>query len=213
MSEVGVSPIRCVVGDDHDVLRSGLIMFLKSRDDVEVVGDGADGSTVLGLIERRRPEVAVLDLKMPGLDGVEVCAEIMARSLPTAAIIYTAFSEARGVDEALEAGASGFVLKASPAEDLLRAISVVHGGGTFVDATLATDLIRLRQESGRELLSNREREVLQLLASGLTTESVASNLFLAPTTVRSYAETAMSKLGCRNRTEAVAKALRLSLIS
>jgi DNA-binding NarL/FixJ family response regulator len=209
--EVGAT-IRCVIGDDHDAVRGGVRMLLERQEAMEVVGEGADGPTLLGLIERRVPDVAIVDMRMPDLDGLAVCREVASRELPTAVIIYTAFSDPRCVEETLEAGARGFVLKSSPSQDLLRAVNVVHQGEVFVDPMLAGELIRLRKTDSRELLTTREREVLQLLARGMTTETAAESLFLAPTTVRSYAENAMHKLESRNRTEAVAKALRLDLI-
>ena len=211
MSEVG-APLRCVIGDDHEVVRGGVITFLARQDDIEIVGEAADGASVLGLLEEHEPDVAVVDLKMPELDGIGVCREVVARGLPTAVVIYTAFSEAQVVEEALEAGARGFVLKASPTHDLVRAILHTRTGQVYIDATIAADLLRFRSAVERELLTPREREVLQLLAQGLTTDAVGRTLFLSPTTVRSYADNAMHKLESRNRTEAVAKALRRAII-
>lgn len=212
MQEVGAR-IRCVIGDDHAAVRRGVILFLERQERMEVVGEAEDGVSLLELLEQERPDVVILDLQMPELDGVGVCREVAARGLPTAIVAYTAFSEPRAIEEVLQAGARGFVLKASPPQDLVRAVTLAAAGQLYVDATVSADLLRLaRSRQERELLTGREREVLQLLARGMTTESAAAELLISPTTVRSYADSAMHKLESRNRTEAVAKALRLAII-
>lgn len=212
MPEVGAST-RCVIGDDHVAVRGGVIMLLERQEHMEVVGEAEDGEALLVLLERERPDVAVVDLQMPGVDGIGVCREVAARGLPTAIVLYTAFSEARRVEEALDAGARGFVLKASPPQDLLRAIAAARAGQVYVDSSLGADLLLLRRGAQeRDRLTARERDVLQLLARGMTTDAAARELDISPTTVRSYADNAMQKLGSRNRTEAVAKALRLAII-
>jgi DNA-binding NarL/FixJ family response regulator len=212
MSQVAVKPISCLIGDDHAVVRSGLALFLSRQPDIEVVGQAGDGEAMLALIERRRTDVAIVDAKMPGADGIEVCRRVAAAGWGTAIVLYTAYEDLAVLDEALEAGAKGFVLKSSPPEDLARALRAAAGGATFVDSTLVSSLLTRREGDTRAVLSPRETEVLQLIADGLTTEAAAQKLFLSPATVRSYAESAMSKLETRNRTHAVAAALRLHLI-
>jgi two-component system response regulator DesR len=156
--------------------------------------------------------VAVVDMKMPRLDAIEICERVQREAPGTAVVVYTGFEDPEALGSALDAGARGLVLKTSPTEDVLRAVRLAAAGGCYVDPMLSAALLRRRDGSGRIVLSPREREVLQLIAEGLTTDAAAWSLELASTTVRSYVDSAVQKLECRNRTEAVAKALRLELI-
>lgn len=203
--------IRCVVVDDHEVLRMGLVRALSAADGIEVVGEAGDGLAAVALAERRCPDVVILDLGLPGLDGLEACRRIRAAG-EARVIAFTGECDPATLDSALDAGAAGFVVKTSPMAELVRAVRVVARNETFVEATLVTALLDRRAAPERSLLSGREAEVLQHLADGLTTDAAASALFLSPATVRSYAETAMQKVGGRNRTHAVAAALRAGLI-
>jgi DNA-binding NarL/FixJ family response regulator len=204
--------IQCVVGDDHEALRRGLVAVLEAEDDIKVIGQARDGRGILELAERRRPDVTIVDIAMPGLDGIEVCRDLAARELPTSVVLYTGSSEPEALQSALDAGACGFVLKSGPPHDLVRAVRAASAGLTYVDATLGASLITRRRDIAA-ILSGREAEVLQLLADGHTTESAATALFLSPATVRSYVENAMHKLDARNRVHAVATALRMGLVS
>lgn len=203
--------ITCLVGDDHEALRKGVMTLLEMERDIRVVGQAANGPEALSLTERRRPDVLVVDVRMPEMDGIELCRQVLARDLPTAVVVYTAFDELEALEMALDAGASGYVLKTGTPQELLRAVRVVCEGQRYIDPILSSRLLG-RRASGSPL-SGRETEVLQLLADGLTTEATGRQLFLSPATVRSYAENAMHKLEARNRVEAVAKALRLGLVS
>ena len=205
--------ITCLVGDDHEALRRGLVALLDAEDDISVIGQAGDGPKTLALLERRRPNVTIVDLRMPGMDGVEFCRQVSEADLGTSVVIYTAFDELEALDMALDAGASGYVLKSGPPAELLRAVRMVHSGHDYIDPALAGGLLARRVAAGNSLLSGRENEVLQLLADGLTTEGVGRELYLSPTTVRSYVENAMHKLEARNRVHAVAQALRLGLVS
>lgn len=206
------SNITCLVGDDHEALRRGLVALLDAEQDISVIGQAGDGPQALAMVERRRPNVTIVDLRMPGMDGVEFCRQVSDSSYGTSVVIYTAFDELEALDSALNAGASGYVLKSGPPAELLRAVRMVHAGHDYIDPSLASGLLARRVAAGSSLLSNRETEVLQLLADGLTTEAVGRQLYLSPTTVRSYAENAMHKLEARNRVHAVANALRLGLV-
>lgn len=208
--QAGTQLIRCVVGDDHEVLRLGLVRALGAPDDIEVVGQAGDGDAARALIERRRPDVAVLDLHMPRLGTLELCAELAGSG--TRVLVYTGDADPAALDGALDAGAAGYVVKTGPLSELVRAVRVVAAGSTYVEATLASELLARRAQAAPSVLSGREGEVLQRLADGMTTEQTAQDLFLSPGTVRSYAETAMQKLASRNRTHAVATALREGLI-
>jgi DNA-binding NarL/FixJ family response regulator len=202
--------ITCVIGDDHEALRSGLAALLDAEDDLRVVGQARDGRELLELAERRRPDVMVADIGMPTVDGIAFCREITARPDPPAVVLYTGTAETDVLQSALDAGARGFVVKSGPPQDLVRAIRTVHAGLPYVDGMLGAALFNRRAES---LLSGRETEVLQHLANGLTTAGVGKELYLSPATVRSYAEHAMHKLGASNRVHAVTTALRMGLIS
>jgi DNA-binding NarL/FixJ family response regulator len=204
--------ITCLVGDDHEALRRGLVAVLEAEDDINVIGQARDGREVLELAERRRPDVAIVDIAMPGLDGIEVCRDLSARPQPTAVVIYTGSAEPDVLQSALDAGAHGFVLKGGPPQDVVRAVRAAGAGVPYIDATLGAWLLT-RQKESATVLSAREAEVLQMLADGHTTESVGTALFLSPATVRSYAENAMHKLEARNRVHAVAMALRMGLVS
>jgi DNA-binding NarL/FixJ family response regulator len=202
--------ITCVIGDDHEALRSGLAALLDAEDDLRVVGLARNGRELLELAERRRPDVTIADIGMPAIDGIAFCREITARPDPPAVVLYTGRAEPDVLQSALDAGARGFVVKSGPPQDLVRAIRTVHAGLPYVDGMLGASLFNRRVES---LLSERETEVLQHLANGLTTDGVGKELYLSPATVRSYAENAMHKLGASNRLHAVTTALRMGLIS
>jgi DNA-binding NarL/FixJ family response regulator len=204
--------ITCVVGDDHEALRRGLVAVLEAEDDLKVIGQARDGRELLEIAERRRPDVTIADIGMPTIDGIAFCREITSRPNPPAVILYTGSAEPAVLQSALDAGARGFVVKSGPPQDLIRAIRAVHAGLPYVDAMLGASLFT-RKGVTLAQLSERESEVLQHLANGLTTEAVGKQLFLSPATVRSYAENAMRKLDAHNRVHAVAIALRLGLIS
>jgi DNA-binding NarL/FixJ family response regulator len=204
--------ITCVLGDDHEALRRGLVALLRDDPGLSVTGQAANGQELLEMAMRRRPDILIVDRRMPGLDGIELCRQVTDSGLPTRVILYTAYDDPESLDAALDAGAGGYVLKSSPPQDLVRAIRIVHAGRPYVDATLSAGLVGRRTQPPGGGLSPRELEVLQLLGDGLTTEATAGRLFLSPATVRSYAENAMRKLDAHNRVHAVATAVRLKLI-
>ena len=202
--------ITCVVGDDHEALRSGLVALLEAEEDLTVIGQARNGRELLEVTELRRPDVTIADIGMPAIDGIAFCREISGRPDPPAVVLYTGTAEPDVLQLALDAGARGFVVKSGPPQDLVRAIRAVHAGLPYVDGRLGASLLDRRMAG---LLSERETEVLQHLANGLTTDATGKELFLSPATVRSYAENAMRKLDAHNRVHAVATALRLGLIS
>jgi DNA-binding NarL/FixJ family response regulator len=210
---MNASAITCLLGDDHEALRKGVVSLLEAEQDIRVIGQASDGPEALALVERRRPDVTIVDLRMPGMDGVELCRQVAGDDPLTSVVIYTAFDELEALDMALAAGAQGYVLKSGPPRELIRAVRMVHEGHAYIDPALANGLLERRLSAGTSLLSTREGEVLQLLADGLTTDAVGKQLYLSPTTVRSYAENAMHKLEARNRVHAVATAIRMGLVS
>lgn len=202
---------RVLLGDDHAVLRAGAAALLEAEG-WDVVGQAGTVAGVLGLLERRRPDVVIVDLRLPDGSGFDVLRHLGSEGPWTPVILYTGFEDVDLLDEALELGARGYVLKSGPPSALAQAVECVRDGRSYVDAALAPLLLR-RREDIRRRLSPREQEVLDLLADGATTDAAAAKLFLSPATVRSYVESAMDKLGARNRVHAVAEAMRQGLIA
>ena len=180
---------------------------------VEIAGRARDGDEALAKIEARQPGVALVDLRMPRLGGIEVTKRAARSSPDTAVILYTAYGERALLTEAMDAGARGFVLKEAPLADLVRAVELVADGGTYVDPVLAGVFARTEVTSKLPALTQREREVLRLLADGNSNEEIGKALFISPETVRTHVRKAMDKLDADTRTQAVAKALRQSLIA
>jgi DNA-binding NarL/FixJ family response regulator len=204
--------ITCVVADDHPALVKGVSLLL-GAEGIEVVATANHGEEALRLIELHAPSVAVLDLIMPGLGGIEI-ARLAGRSTPaTATILYTGHAERELLVEALDAGARGFVLKEAPLSDLVRAVVLAAGGQIYVDPVLAPTLIRGSATRPTPGLSARERDILRLLADGKSNDEIAATLYIAADTVRTYIRRAMTKLDADTRTQAVAIAVRESLIA
>ncbi len=203
-------PVRAVVADDHPaVLRSVCDILIDAG--VDVVGRASNGEEAAAKIEATRPTVAVVDVRMPRMTGIEVAAHVSRTTPDTAVILYTAYGDRALLSEALDAGVRGFVLKEAPLQDLTRAVDMVAGGAVYVDPVLAGVLASAESERLPQL-TKREREVLRLLADGLTNEEIGKRLFLSPETVRTHVQKAMRRLEADTRTQAVALALRQSLI-
>jgi DNA-binding NarL/FixJ family response regulator len=205
-------PITCVVADDHPAVLEAVSEFLVQAG-VEVSARARDGEEALAQIEARAPRVALVDVRMPGIGGIEL-ARRLARSAPdTALLLYTGYGDRALLTEALDAGVRGFVLKEAPLDDLLRAVETVAAGSTYVDPVLAGTLATSSVGNALPQLTQRERDVLRLLADGLSNEEIGKRLFISAETVRTHVRKAMGKLDADTRTEAVAKALRDRLIS
>jgi DNA-binding NarL/FixJ family response regulator len=205
-------PYRCVIADDHPAIIDAVSRYLADVDDVEIVASAQNGEQALLLIEEHAPDVAVVDIRMPGLGGIDIARKLSAEGSKTAVILYTGHAERALLLEALDAGARGFLVKEAPLDDLARAIRTVCGGGTYVDPALAGLLAGPQAAERLPTVTRREREVLRLLADGMRNEQVAQELSISPLTVRTHVKNAMQKLEADTRTEAVAKALRDSLI-
>jgi DNA-binding NarL/FixJ family response regulator len=205
-------PVRCIVADDHAATRQGAAEILSAQGDIEVVATASDGPEAVHLMQHYRPDVAVIDVLMPGKGGLDVVKEVEDNALETSILIYTGFPDPEVVRACTDAGAKGFVLKSAPAEELLRAVRAVAAGETYVGETALEPVPAESAGSERSLLSKREREVLQLLANGRTNDETAQEVGLSPATVRTYVENAMHKLKADSRTHAVAVAVRLGLI-
>ena len=200
----------CVVADDHPAVLASVSRYLDAVG-VHVVGRARNGDEAVALVESKRPTLALLDLRMPRLGGAAVARHIARTTPETASIAYSGFADRALLTESLDAGARGFVLKDAPLEALLRALETVASGGMYIDPALA-DVV-LRGRDGSTPLTPRERDVLRLLADGHSNESIGKVLFISPDTARTQLGVAMAKLGASTRTQAVAIALRESLIS
>ena len=207
-----MTPITCIVADDHPAMVEAVCDVL-TEGGVSVVGRARDGEDALAKIGTRKPDVALIDVRMPRLGGIEVARRAATSSPETAVILYTAYGDRALLTEALDAGARGFVLKEAPLADLTRAIELVARGGTYVDPVLAGFLASAHATDKLPSLTQRERDVLRLLADGMSNEEIGRTLFISPETVRTHVRKAMDKLDADTRTQAVATALRQSLIS
>jgi DNA-binding NarL/FixJ family response regulator len=204
---------RCVIADDHPAIVDAVCRFVEQEDEIELVGRAVDGERALRLIADQNPDVAVVDIRMPGVGGVEIARTLNDAGSATAVILYTGYAERGLLLEALDAGARGFLLKEAPLDDLIRAIRTVCTGGTYVDPALAALLAGPEAAARLPTLTKREREVLRLLSDGMRNEQVAVELTISPLTVRTHVKNAMEKLEADTRTQAVARALRESLIT
>lgn len=189
--------IRVLLADDQDLVRGALAALLSLEDDIEVVGEAGDGEQALTEIARLRPDVALLDIEMPGVDGLSAAA--MVRSSATRVLMLTTFGRPGYLKRAMEAGAYGFVVKDAPAEQLAAAVRTVAAGERVVDSALAAATL----SSGDNPLTGREQDVLRAARGGATVADIAGRLFLSEGTVRNYLSAAIAKTGVRNRVEAM----------
>ncbi|MDP8942658.1 MAG: response regulator transcription factor [Actinomycetota bacterium] len=208
-----MAPTRCLLVDDHPVVVRGLAVLLRSADDLELVGDVASGEEAADAVAALRPEIVLIDLRLPGIDGIAAMRLISSAVSGVRYVVLSAYADKRVLSDALAAGADGYVLKGSPPEDLLRAIRTVAGGRAFVDPSLSPMLVMADGDAGTNgTLSEREREILLLLGEGLHTGEIARRIGLSAETVKSDTRRAIERLGASTRTHAVAIALRRALI-
>ena len=204
------SEITCLIVDDHEVVREGLRLSLSRAPHIRVVGEAGDGRAAIELAERRKPNVVIMDVRMPGLDGLDATKELMEKEPNAAVLIFTAYSERSLLARGLESGAKGYILKEAPHETLVRAIEKVAGGDSFIDPALMPAF--LSGKDREDMLTAREREILQLLADGMSNADAAQRLFISQETVKSHVRHILAKLEADTRTHAVAIALRESII-
>ena len=202
------APIRVLLVDDHSVVRMGLRTFFDMLDDIEVVGEASDGSEGVAMARRLKPDVVLMDLLMPNMDGVTAIGRIKAEMPETEIVTMTSFIEEEKVTAALEAGASGYVLKDAEADEVATAIRAAYGGEVHLDPQVARLLAqRMRQkkdpaEQLAEPLTERERDVLRLLGQGRSNKEIGAELFITERTARTYVSNILGKLGLASRTQA-----------
>jgi DNA-binding NarL/FixJ family response regulator len=212
-------PIRLLIADDQALMRTGFRMILDAQDDIEVVGEAIDGADAIRRFEELSPDVVVMDVRMPTMDGIEATRRISALGRPARVLILTTFDLDEYVYEALRAGASGFLLKDRPPEELVAAVRVIASGEALLAPSVTRRLIeefarRAPAAKPTELdeLTEREREVLVLMARGLSNVEIARSLFVAETTVKTHVGRVLHKLGLRDRAQAVVLAYESGLV-
>jgi NarL family two-component system response regulator LiaR len=205
--------IRVLVADDHAVVRQGLRTFLDLQEDIVVVGEAADGEEALAEIERTAPDVVLMDLVMPGLDGIEALRRLRERAPGARAIVLSSFIDDDRLFPAVRAGAAGYLLKDVQPQELVAAIRTVHAGGSLLHPVVAARLMEeLASSAPLEQLTAREREVLALIGRGLANKLIARELGIAEKTVKAHVSSVLSKLGLTDRTQAALFAVREGLV-
>jgi DNA-binding NarL/FixJ family response regulator len=212
--------IQILVADDHPVVRDGLVAMLSTQVDFQVVGASSTGAETVNLAASLQPDVILLDLEMPEMDGVEALRRIRANKSDAKVIVFTAFDTDERILNAVRAGARGYLLKGSPREEIFKAIRVVNEGGSLLEPVVATKLMQQVAEAGKsdrdpglpEPLTPREEEVLQLLAQGKTNKEIGSELVITERTVKFHVSSILRKMDRGNRTEAVRLAVELGLV-
>ncbi|MGW1713903.1 response regulator [Streptomyces sp. NPDC002156] len=216
--------IRVVVADDQELVRSGFSMILEAQQDIEVVAEAGDGAEAVAAVVRHTPDVVLLDIRMPGMDGLEAARRVCAQS-SCKVVMLTTFDLDEYVYEALYAGASGFLLKDVRRDDLVHAVRVVAAGDSLLAPTvtrrLVADIVRTRRAKAAveptpqrlEVLTGREEETLRLLARGLSNAEIATTLFVSEHTVKTHVSNVLSKLGLRDRVQAVICAYETGLVT
>jgi len=211
--------IKVLIADDHDLVRAGIRMIVEGQDDLTVVGEASDGDEALRLVRRTAPDVVLMDVRMPGTDGLEATRRVVAGGGPRV-VVLTTFDVDDYVWAALKAGASGYLLKSTPPKDLLRAIRAVAGGEDMLGPTVTRRLVEhflrrpdpTRRAERLAELSDREEEVLRLLAEGRSNAEIGRELFISEATVKTHVTRVLAKLGVRDRVQAVITAYELGFV-
>ncbi|QBD80690.1 response regulator transcription factor [Ktedonosporobacter rubrisoli] len=210
--------IRILLVDDHRIVREGLASMLGTQPDLQIVGEAATGQAALASIQRWQPDVVLLDLEMPDLDGVSVLKRVQGEFPAVRVIVLTAYGSEELILDAVRAGAKGYLLKGAGLEEVLRALRVVAAGGSLFEPLVTERLLgsmerMLRGEGRPEVLTERERAILTLIAQGLSNKAIGEELHMAERTVKFHTTIIFRKLDVANRAEAVARALREHLIN
>jgi DNA-binding NarL/FixJ family response regulator len=195
-------PIRVVLVDDHAMVRAGLQQLIDGTDDIEVIGTAADGAVALEVVREHRPDVVLMDLQMPGVDGVSATRAIMAEGLGTDVLVLTSYSDGERIVAALEAGAVGYLLKDAEPEDVLQGIRAVSRGESPIHPRAARQLLGARMSGPQVQLTTRETEVLRLVKDGLANKQIARRLNISERTVKAHLTSAFARIGVQDRTQA-----------
>lgn len=209
--------IHVLLVDDHRIVREGLASMLSTQADLRVVGDAATGREALACLRRLQPDIVLLDLEMPDLDGVAVLEQMQATGSTARVIVLTAYGTEERILDAVRAGARGYLLKSAGMDEVIRAVRVVAAGGSLLEPSVTARLLGsmerlLKGSQNAEVLTEREREILTLIARGLSNKAIGERLHLAERTIKFHATVIFRKLGVANRAEATARALRDHLI-
>jgi DNA-binding NarL/FixJ family response regulator len=213
--------IRVALVDDEAMVRVGLRMVLSAEADIEVVGEAADGGAAVAMAEETRPDVVLMDVRMPLVDGLEGSRRVLAAVPGTKVVVLTTFDEDAFVEGALRAGVSGFLLKVAPPERLIDAVRTVAAGGALLDPSVTVRVIEsftsgaprpLQREGELDVLTEREKDVLRLIARGMSNAEIAADLYLGETTVKTHVSSVLAKLGLRDRVQAVVAAYETGLV-
>jgi DNA-binding NarL/FixJ family response regulator len=205
--------LRVVVADDHPIVRAGIAGLLQAADGIEVVGQAGDGVGAVAAAEHHRPDVVLLDLQMPRMDGVEATRRILAAVPGVRVLVLTTYESDDSILRAIEAGASGYLLKAAPEEEILAGVRSVAAGGVALAPRIAALLVARVQAPAAPTLSPREGEVLRLVAEGLSNPAIAKRLFVSEATVKTHLLHVFEKLEVSDRTRAVTRAMELGLLN
>lgn len=206
--------IRVLVVDDHEIVRAGIVALLDAADGIEVVGEAADGDAAVARVAALRPDVTLMDLRMPGTGGVAATRAIVAADADARVLVLTTYESDDDILGAIAAGAAGYLLKAAPAAEVVAGIRSVAAGETAIAPSVARALVRAAREPDAQtvVLSTRESEVLALVAAGLTNRDIGARLFVGEATVKTYLARVFDKLGVSDRTRAVTRAQELGLL-
>lgn len=207
--------MKVVICDDQDIVRDGLVMLLKLEKDIEVVGTATDGSEALELVDKSQPDLVLMDLKMPVMNGVEATRRIKTNHPNIKVLVLTTYDDDQWVFDAIRAGASGYLLKDTPRDELVTAIRGTFSGKSYVDPSVAGKLLEMASSHQTqptniitEKLTEREIQILQLIAKGLSNTVIAERLFLSDGTVRNHVSSILAKLGVSDRTQAAVVAIQ-----
>ena len=202
-----------MVVDDHVAVRAGVKLILSSDPDLRMVGEAASGEAAVAMAAKRHPDVILMDIVLGrGIDGMEATVQILAAQPEIGVIMFTAYGERHQLAKGLDIGARGYVLKDAQPDDVIRAVRTVADGGAYVDPSLGGELVSREAMLQLTRLTDRERDILSMMAAGVASREIAATLFLSTETIRTHLRSAMRKLDADTRTQAVALAIREKLI-